>query len=110
MRVASLVDLAGMKMRVIQVRGNWKDYVDIHALASHGIDLPTALAAAKAIDTSFDPSNKHSGLTVLWRRDTRIGFLLAMQQDLTRWAQAVDLGKLPTLRPRRGLSPGGMEL
>jgi hypothetical protein len=46
-RVASLVDLAGMKMRVIQVRGNWKDYVDIHALASHGIDLPTALAAAK---------------------------------------------------------------
>lgn len=26
-RVASLVDLAGMKMRVIQVRGNWKDYV-----------------------------------------------------------------------------------
>src|ERR1700734_1681281 len=24
--VASLVDLAGMKMRVIQVRGNWKDY------------------------------------------------------------------------------------
>jgi exosome complex RNA-binding protein Rrp42 (RNase PH superfamily) len=39
-----------MKMRVIQVRGNWKVYVDIHALASDGIDLPTALAAAKAID------------------------------------------------------------
>jgi hypothetical protein len=29
-QVASLVDLAGMKMRVIQVRANWKDYVDIH--------------------------------------------------------------------------------
>ena len=28
-RVASLVDLAGMKMRVIQVRGSWKDYIDI---------------------------------------------------------------------------------
>ena len=54
-RVASLVDLAGMKMRVIQVRGDWKDYVDIHALGSHGIHLPTALAAAKAIDKSFDP-------------------------------------------------------
>jgi Nucleotidyl transferase AbiEii toxin, Type IV TA system len=26
-QVASLVDLAGMKMRVIQVRGSWKDYV-----------------------------------------------------------------------------------
>jgi VIT1/CCC1 family predicted Fe2+/Mn2+ transporter len=35
--VASLVDLAGMKMRVIQVRGIWKDYVDIHALVSHGM-------------------------------------------------------------------------
>lgn len=34
--LASLLDLAGMKMRVIQVRGSWKDYIDIHALASHG--------------------------------------------------------------------------
>src|SRR5580704_12919574 len=47
--VASLVDLAGMKMRVIQVRGSWKDYVDIHTLVSHGIDVPSGLAAAKAI-------------------------------------------------------------
>ena len=53
--VASLVDLAGMKMRVIQVRGSWKDYVDIHALVSSGIDLQTGLAAAKAIDKNFDP-------------------------------------------------------
>ena len=29
-QVASLADLAGMKMRVIQVRATWKDYVDIH--------------------------------------------------------------------------------
>jgi hypothetical protein len=48
-QVASLVDLAGMKMRVIQVRGSWKDYVDIHTLVSHGIDVPSGLAAAKAI-------------------------------------------------------------
>jgi hypothetical protein len=54
--VASLLDLAGMKMRVIQVRGHWKDYMDIHALTSHGIDLPTALAAAKGIDKNFDPA------------------------------------------------------
>ena len=48
-QVASLADLAGMKMRVIQVRGSWKDYVDIHSLVSQGIDVPTGLAAAKAI-------------------------------------------------------------
>jgi hypothetical protein len=51
-QVASLVDLAGMKLRVIQVRGNWKEYVDIHALASHGIDIPAGLAAARAIGRS----------------------------------------------------------
>lgn len=28
-QVASLVDLADMKMRVIQMRATWKDYVDI---------------------------------------------------------------------------------
>src|ERR1700722_12698418 len=51
-QVASLVDLAGMKMRVIQMRATWKDYVDIHALISHGMDVSESLAAAKAIDRS----------------------------------------------------------
>jgi Nucleotidyl transferase AbiEii toxin, Type IV TA system len=108
-RVASLVDLAGMKMRVIQVRGNWKDYVDIHALASHGIDLPTALAAAKAIDKSFDPAISIRALQ-FYGDGTLDRVPLAMQRDLTRWAQEVDLGKLPSLRPRHGLSEGGIEL
>jgi Nucleotidyl transferase AbiEii toxin, Type IV TA system len=107
-RVASLTDLAGMKMRVIQVRGNWKDYVDIHALALHGIDLPTALAA-KAIDPSFDPATSIRALQ-FYGDGTLDRVSVAMRQDLTRWAQAVDLGKLPKLRSRRGLSTGGMEL
>ena len=55
-QVASLLDLAGMKMRVIQVRGSWKDYVDIHAFVSNGVDIPTALAAARAIDSRFNPA------------------------------------------------------
>ena len=108
-RVASLVDLAGMKMRVIQVRGNWKDYVDIHALAAHGIDLPTALAAAKAIDTNFDPATSIRALQ-FYGDGTLARVSLTMRQDLTRWARAVDLGRLPRLRSRRGLSAGGMEL
>lgn len=33
-------DLAGMKMRVIQVRGSWKDYGDIHTPVMSGIDVP----------------------------------------------------------------------
>lgn len=34
---------------------------------------------------------------------------VGMQTDLTRWAQAVDLSKVPILHPRSGLSPGGLE-
>ncbi len=53
-RVASLSDLAGMKMRVIQMRASWQDCTDIFALVEHGIDVSTGLAA-RAIDTRFEP-------------------------------------------------------
>jgi hypothetical protein len=108
-RVASLVDLAGMKMRVIQVRGSWKDYVDIHALASNGIDLATGLAAARAIDRSFDPATSIRALQ-FYGDGTLDRVPESMRRDLTRWAQEVDPGNLPALRPQHGLSPGGMEL
>lgn len=106
--VASLVDLAGMKMRVIQVRGSWKDYVDIHTLVAHGIDVPTALAAAKAIDRSFDPAMSIRALQ-FYGDGTLNRVPLAMQKDLTRLAQAVDLPKLPVLHPRHGLGPRGLQ-
>ena len=107
-QVASLVDLAGMKMRVIQVRGSWKDYVDIHTLVLHGIDVPTGLAAAKAIDRRFDPVTSIRALQ-FYGDGTLNRVPAAMQRDLTCWAQGVDLAKLPTLHPRPGLSPGGLE-
>lgn len=106
--VASLVDLAGMKMRVIQVRGSWKDYVDIHTLVSHGIDVLTGLAAAKAIDRKFDPSISIRALQ-FYGDGTLDRVPAGMQRDLTGWAQTVDLGKLPALHSKRGLSPGGLE-
>jgi hypothetical protein len=106
-RVASLVDLAGMKMRVIQVRGSWKDYVDIHALASRGVDIPTALAAARAIDSRFDPATSIRALQFYGDGDlSRVP--IKMQLDLTRLAQAVVVAKLPRLPARRGLAPEGL--
>ena len=107
-QVASLLDLAGMKMRVIQLRGIWKDYVDIHTLVSHGIDVPSGLAAAKAIDRKFDPVTSIRALQ-FYGDGTLHRVPAAMQRDLTRWAQAVDLARLPALGSRRGLSPGGTE-
>jgi hypothetical protein len=106
--VASLVDLAGMKMRVIQARGSWKDYVDIHTLAGSGVDVATGLAAAKAIDRNFDPSISIRALQ-FYGDGTLARVPEGMQRDLTRWARAVELEKLPALRSRRGLRPGGLE-
>jgi len=107
-RVASLVDLAGMKMRVIQARGSWKDYVDIHALVSHGIDVPTGLAAARAIDRSYDPAITLRALQ-FYGDGTLNRVPATMQRDLSQWARAVDLDKLPVLQSRRGLSPMELE-
>jgi hypothetical protein len=49
LHVASLLDLAGTKMAVVQKRAEAKDYLDIDALLRHGVDLPTALAAGGVV-------------------------------------------------------------
>lgn len=105
-RVASLVDLAGMKMRVIQMRGSWKDYVDIHTLVANGVDIATALAAASAIDGGFEPATSIRALQ--FYGDGNLDRVpVAVQRDLTHWAQQVDLSKLPKLPSRCGLAPEG---
>jgi len=56
LRLATLLDLAGTKVSVVQVRAEAKDYLDIDALMAAGLGLPQALAAAKAIyGPSFNP-------------------------------------------------------
>jgi hypothetical protein len=55
-RVASLLDVAGCKMAVVQKRAEAKDYRDIAVLLGNGISLSKALAAAKAIyGGQFEP-------------------------------------------------------
>ena len=57
LRVASLVDLAGMKAAVVQKRAEAKDYIDLDAIIENTeIDLPTALSAAGLLyGTAFNP-------------------------------------------------------
>jgi hypothetical protein len=85
-RVASLMDLAGMKMRVIQMRASWKDYMDIHALVEHGIDIPTGLAAARAIDARFAPELSIRALQ-FFGDGTLSRVPATIQRDLTQWAR-----------------------
>ena len=54
-RVASLLDLAAQKVRVVQVRAERKDYLDLTTLMAHGISLPLALGAAQALYPDFAP-------------------------------------------------------
>ena len=75
---------------------------------TRGIDVSTSLAAAKAIDRQFDPLTSIRALQ-FYGYGTLHRVPAAMQEDLTRWAQAVDLARLPLLHPRRGLSPEGPE-
>jgi hypothetical protein len=54
--VASVLDLAGTKMAVIQQRAERKDYLDIAALLRADIGLPDMLGAAAALyGQSFNP-------------------------------------------------------
>lgn len=54
-RVASLLDLAAQKVRVVQVRAERKDYLDLATLLAQGMTLPQALGAAQALYADFAP-------------------------------------------------------
>jgi hypothetical protein len=96
--VASLLDLAGTKASVVQVRAEAKDYIDIDTLLSDGrIDLPIALAAAQAIyGTAFNPQITLKALSYF--EDGNLRRLPQPVQDrLARAAREVDLDRLPVI-------------
>lgn len=57
LEIASLLDLAGTKASVVQVRAEPKDYIDIDALITKGgVGLPLALSAAQMLyGPTFNP-------------------------------------------------------
>jgi hypothetical protein len=98
LRVASLLDLAGMKASVVQMRAEAKDYLDIDAILADGrIDLPTALASARAIyGQAFNPLATLKALAYF--EDGTVPRLPEAARDrLTRAARAVDLDRLPII-------------
>lgn len=109
-RVASLLDLAGMKASVVQKRAEAKDYLDIDALITTGaVDLPTALAAGRAIyGRSFNPQITLKALSYF--EDGNLKRLPeAVKNRLVVAARAVDLDRLPTTCGDRRLVGQGAE-
>jgi hypothetical protein len=108
-QIASLIDLAGTKASVVQVRGEAKDYIDIEALITIGqIDLPTALAAAqKLYGPSFNPEITLKALSYFDDGDLR-ALPAQVKERLALAAREVDLEHLPRIEHHlsRGLGEG----
>jgi len=100
LKVASLLDLAGTKASVVQLRAEAKDYLDLDTLITKGgISLPMALAAAKALyGVPFNPQITLKSLSYFDDGD-----LKSLPEEskirLVEAARQVDLDRLPVLSP-----------
>jgi len=94
--VASLLDLAGTKASVVQVRAEAKDYIDIDALITAGkVDLPLALSAAlRLYGATFNPQITLKALSFFGDGDLPL-LPEDMKLRLATAAREVDLAHLP---------------
>jgi hypothetical protein len=105
LRVAAMVDLAGMKAAVVQSRSEAKDYVDIDALIRGGVTLPTALAAAASIyGAAFNPQITLKALCY-FEDGNLMGLPANLKRRLVRAVDSVDLDRLPRLSLVRPHTP-----
>lgn len=100
--IASLLDLAGPKVKVIIQRVEPRDYIDIHAfLTKGGIPLARMLAAASLI---FGPQFNYllTLKAIAYHDDPALAALSDdVKRDLVKAVQATDPEKLPALNPIR---------
>src|ERR1041384_332202 len=97
-KVASLIDLAGMKVAVLPQRVELRDYLDIHALLTQArISLPQMLAAAGIIyGAQFNALVSLKAIT--YHDDFTLADLTTdVRDDSLETAQATDVSKLPKL-------------
>jgi Nucleotidyl transferase AbiEii toxin, Type IV TA system len=96
--VASLIDLAGMKVATLPQRVELRDYLDIHALLTKArISLSEMLAAAGIIyGAQFNALISLKAIT--YHKDFTLADLPKdVREDLVEAAQATDIRKLPKL-------------
>lgn len=99
--VASLLDLAATKIKVVQDRAETKDYVDVAAILEHGVTLSMALGAAVAIyGSTFNPMLSLKALSFFDDGDLPT-LDQSVRNRLLEAVRAVDVLKL-VISPRRG--------
>jgi len=95
--VASLVDVAACKLKVLPERAEAKDYLDVDALLKSGITLPMMLAAAQAVyGTGFNPLLPLKALSYF---DDVNRLPDEVKSRLAAASVAVDIHKLPAIKP-----------
>jgi hypothetical protein len=97
-KVASLIDLAGLKVAVVTQRAEQRDYIDVHALLTKAnIPLADMLAAAAIIyGGQFNPLLSLKALAYF--DDLALAELpTAVRQDLVAAVTATDPRHLPSL-------------
>lgn len=99
LRIASLIDLLGTKLAVVQQRAEPKDYIDIDAIVEDGqVNLSLGLSAAQAIyGAVFSPQNALKAL--VYFEDQQLQTLdLQVKQRLVEAVRAVNLDQLPKIK------------
>ena len=98
LRVASMLDLAGTKASVVQIRAEARDYIDVDAMIASGkIDLASALVAGIAIyGSQFNPEITLKALSYFDDGDLR-RLPEPVKSRLATAAREVDLDRLPDL-------------
>jgi hypothetical protein len=105
-KIASLLDLAGMKAAVVQQRPEAKDYIDLATMFEKNVvDLPTALAAAQIIyGSSFNPELTLKALS--YYGDGNLQTVpLEHKERLLDAIRTVDLDQLPVIRQAQNRTP-----
>jgi Nucleotidyl transferase AbiEii toxin, Type IV TA system len=100
--IASLLDLAATKVKVVQDRAEVKDYIDLVRLLEEGIDLATALGAALAVyGKTFNPLVSLKALSYF--ADGDLSSLSAkVQARLIEAVRKVDANQIPKIEARQG--------
>jgi hypothetical protein len=102
--IASLLDLAATKVKVVQDRAETKDYLDVSRILEEGLDLGQALGAALAVyGKAFNPILSLKALCYFGDGDLR-RLPEAVKDRLAKAVASVDPNRLPRIEPH----PGGL--
>lgn len=108
-QVASLLDVAATKLATIQQRAQVRDYEDLAAIISAGVNLSEALAAATATyGREFNGALSLKALTYFADGDLP-NLSFATQNALRALATQVNLKRIPLIEAKVGVSGQGGE-